>query len=167
MSYSTPTLVRAALVPGGGAQPDDGSNGKTAAMMSDDELQGHIDEADARIDSYLAQRYALPIASPAPTVLANVSRDIAAYLATLAFRKNKDLTAMDPVYLRYSDAMAWLKAVGLGQIVIPGLGGATGDVSTGEAGTPLNGYTGDLFGTSDFDLRVPLGNWPEASRERW
>lgn len=164
MSYSTPADVRAALVPGGGATvPDPKSN--TAADFDDPQLQDAISEADARVDSYLAALYVTPVTETSATVKA-LSRDIAAYLATLTYRKGKDLQDADPVIRRYNDAIGFLKDAAAGRVTLT-IPTNSGDTATGEAGDALNRYTGDLFSQCDVDLSPPRFNWPVMQQERW
>lgn len=170
MAYSTPADVRQALVPGAdGTAP--GPQG-TAASLSDGQINDSIAEADARVDSYLAQRYITPVQVDAtttkiPGVVRALSRDIACYLATLVYRKNKDLADIDPVARRYSDAMAFLTAVSRGQAVLSIPTNDNTGSSTGEAGAPVNPYFGTLFGAENLDLRPPLMDWPSIYPGRW
>lgn len=172
MAYSLPVDVRNALAPGdwGGTNPPIKTG--TAADLSDAQLIDAISEADQLIDTYLNRWYLTPVAPVegsdppvAPAQVRNWSRDIAAYNATLTYRRGKDLAAYDPVVLRYQQAMTSLTAVrdGKASITLPR---NTGDSGAAGAGTPINQYTGDLFGSEDFNLRpaAPGGDrftrWP-------
>ncbi len=81
--------------------------------------------ADSLIDSYLAGRYALPI-SPTPPVLTATACDLARYWLY-------DDAAPERVREGYEDAVAWLKDVASGKVVLQ-LTAATGD--TAVAGSP-------------------------------
>lgn len=171
MSYSRPADVRAALVPGGGETPvTDGP--RTAASLEDEQLQEAIEQADDRINAYLAALYAVPvpvntITGAVPGVVRALSRDIAAYLATLTFRKGKDLTPTDPVALRYADALTFLTAVSRGQATLVGVATSTSSSATGEAGTALNAYNGSLFTTDQFDVGRGASGTAEYGERAW
>lgn len=86
------------------------------AALTDPSGDGAVDEAaltrtlveaSAEIDTYLAGRYALPMAT-VPEVLVNKACVIARYLLD---GQNGD----DIVRNRYRDAIAWLKDVGAGK----------------------------------------------------
>lgn len=81
------------------------------------------------------------------------SRNIAAYLATLTWRKGTDLTADDPVRLRYDSTMQLLTAIRDGKATVD-LPDAD-DTAPGEI-TVINSYEGKLFTAEDFGLR-PVG----------
>lgn len=70
-------------------------------------------DADAEIDSYMAARYQLPLVS-APTALVRVAADIARY-------RLYDDRVTDAVRSRYQDAVAYLKQISLGNVVIDGV----------------------------------------------
>lgn len=81
-------------------------------------LEGALGDADAKIDSYLVGRYALPLAA-VPKPLKLFACDIARYLL-------HDNHATEQVTKRYDDAIRFLERVAKGDISI----GAT------AAGTP-------------------------------
>lgn len=164
MPYSEPADVRAALVPGGGDTPPDPKS-NTAADLDNTQLADAVAEADARIDSYLAARYVTPVVESSATIKA-LSRDIAAYFATLTNRKSKDLSDNDPVARRYAEAIGFLKDASAGRVTLS-IPGNTGSSATGEAGAALNPYSGDLFLDRDLDLRRPTFEWPTLQQERW
>lgn len=147
MSYVTTARLRGILIPDGGADPatDDLA---TPATMTDPELQIAIDDACAYIDAALAISYVVPV-SPTPALLTKLAGDIAAYYATLTFRKTKDLEERDPAQLRFNQAQNLLEQIGTGTLLLPGAtqtdGTTTADV--------INPYEGDLFRPSQFDLR--------------
>src|SRR4051794_29296313 len=115
MGYSTVAEVRSALTPAPNLTTGRGS----AAELTDEQIADAIAEADSRIDSYIGGRYVTPVAPLDPNanpltysnVIAFLSRDLAAYLATLTYRGNQDLTDNNPVYRRFADAMSLLIAV--------------------------------------------------------
>lgn len=158
MAYSQPNDIRNALAPGpwpytgGGSAPKTG----TAADLGDPQLVDAISEADAQIDLMLNRRYATPVAdTDVPNLVRWWSRDIAAYYATLTYRKGRDLTAQDPVALRYNSAIVALTAVrdGKNLLNLPEPTSAAGDTgSVSGASAPINPYNGTLFGPCDVGL---------------
>jgi hypothetical protein len=141
MSYSQPADVRAALVPGGGSSPPVPSS-NTAADLTDPELQDAIAQADATIDGRIGAAYAA--SETVPPIVKYWSRDIAAYLATLTFRKSKDIAPDDPVRLRYAFVM--------GQILTPG--GFLPEPSPAAEGGNLTAVNpvGQLFPAENYEL---------------
>lgn len=113
--YSSPADVRNALTPGG-----DEADETTAASLSDSQIQDAIKEADGDIDTYVLSSYGIPMDADNPDVaiypVRAWSRDIAAYLATLTFRKSKDLQPDDPVRLRYLRVMDILEQIANGSL---------------------------------------------------
>lgn len=139
MSYSTPAMIRQALVPSlEGEQPTEKTN--TAADLSDAQLQDAINEADATIDGYLATHYTTPvIGDPTPHPIDYWSRNIAAYNATLAYRQSQDFADSDPVARRFTATMQALQAVAAGKV---GLGLPTGESSIAAGvGAAINPVT--------------------------
>lgn len=169
MSYSTVEEVKLALT------PSTAPTNTTAASLTDTEILDQIAEADGRIDAYIGARYVTPVAplDPAadplvyPATIKFLSRDIGAYLATLQFRRSKDMTNDDPVYRRFVEAMNLLKAVAGGTASLPGLPENGGDTSGAGAGDPISPYNGDLFSVCDFDLAPSRMGWDRWSRRGW
>lgn len=167
MPYSTVAMVRNALAPGNfedGNEPyPDGDQTNTAADLSNDQLNDAIAQADATIDSYIGGRYAVPVLYDAghvlyvltPAPLNFWSRDIAAYLATLTYRRAQDFADTDPVARRYLNAMLALTGVRDGKAVLQIPENVT-DSSEVGVGSPVNPYQGHLFSTNDFDLQPPF-----------
>ncbi|MCS6869528.1 DUF1320 domain-containing protein, partial [Thermus sp.] len=69
------------------------------------------------VESYLAQRYALPLPS-LPEALKARALDIAVYRLFLR-RGIRPGTADEAVLSRYRDAVAWLRDVALGKAALP------------------------------------------------
>ena len=150
--YSSVASVRAALTPG--SLPEDGS---TASGLQDEQIRDAINEADAVIDSHIGSVYTVPVAydeSPLDTVaVAPVrfwSRNIAAYLATLTFKRNKDVGKDEPVRLRYDGTMALLVAIRDGKATVPSLP-IPGD-EDGDGAQVFQLYDGELFTEADQGL---------------
>lgn len=74
-------------------------------------LNKALADADALIDGYLAGRYTLPLAST-PAILMALASDIARF-------KLWDDRATEEVRKRYDDALAQLKLIAQGVIVLP------------------------------------------------
>lgn len=168
--YSTVTDVRNALNPGGaGRGANDGTalntpgGGGTAAALDDAAITDAIREADGTIQTYLrvGTVYAVPTeqvvqnGTAYEVALAPVrywSRNIGAYLATLTWRRGKDLSSDDPVRLRYTDTMTILTAIrdGKGQAPLP----PPTPPNATSGGFTQNPYEGSLFTSEDFGLHA-------------
>jgi phage gp36-like protein len=158
--YSLTQDVRLALTPGAVS-----SDKTTAAGLDENQLIDAINQADAKINGYVPDGYTVPMVTlpnEDPEVVVQVaanpfrfwSRDIAAYLATLTFKRNADVTADDPVRLRYEATMADLLLVRQGDYTLPpsaGEAAVDGEISI------HNLYEGNLFGPSDFALSTQSG----------
>lgn len=172
-TYCTVRDVRNALTPGG-----DPTSTETAAGLPDWQIEDAILEAEGTINAYIATRYAITpieveeenpenpgeilvyVVAPAP--LRSWTRDIAAYLSALTFRRHKDLPEDDPIRLRYGMVREFLTAIRdrTMDLTLP-----TND--SDDQGVHIeNPYTGDLFSLSDFglgyDSRYPMAQhyWP-------
>lgn len=175
--YSSVLDVRMALTPGAGS-----TDTETAASLSDGQLADAIREADGIIKTYLSRYYTISefeqeqasLTNPQQTVTVEAaaypvrgwSRDIAAYLATMTFRKHKDISEDDPVRLRYGLAMANLDLVRKREITLdPGDFPPVGSEGSQSGVFVENTYEGKLFGPEDFGLypegvSPPLVHWP-------
>lgn len=153
--YTSVADVRQVLSPGGSTAETLG----TAASLGSDQIAESIAEAANEINARLASRYDLPFAAPVPRLVASLNRDIAAYLATLVYRRGVPVAPGDPIALRYDRAQKLLAGAASGTIeLVEESGAGVGD--SAEAAVE-NLYEGDLFGPSDFDLG------PGASDVRW
>lgn len=162
--YSTVFDVRNALTPGA-----DSADSTTAAMLQDDQIEDAILEADAMIDTYLATGYAVPTVDITRTVESVEktftvgkgpfrwwSRDIAAYLATLTYRRNKDIAEEDPIRLRFAMVLTMLEGIKSGETTIP----VDDDGNLGQTGQDVFAYPyyeGNLFDTESFGLEKRNG----------
>lgn len=158
-AYCTPADVRAALTPGGVSDDD-----QTAASLPDWQIADAIDEAESIVNIYTGDYSIVPVEvvdqdpddpnnvppyTVAPSPIRRWTRDIAAYLATLTFRKGKDLTPDDPIRLRFAIVMALLADVRSNATILP-LPPAEG--TSGDDVEIFNLYEGTLFGPEDFNL---------------
>lgn len=148
MAYADTGTVRDILDPDGARGPG------TAACLSDDKLQEAIDEATSEVDGRLAVRYSTPFADPAPALVANITRDVAAYLATLTHRKGNPMAQDDPVRLRYARASTLLAQLVSGGVSLDvGLNPPADEAQV----VVVNPYEGDLFTMDDFGLGQEVG----------
>lgn len=146
MPYTDPTDLRLALAPGGALNP------ATAASLTDAELADAIAEAEQEVDGRLAARYAVPFPDGSvPPLVAQITRDLASFKATLVHRKGDPLPADHPVRLRHDHAQALLRQLVRGEIDLPGVDEAVGALRQAAV---VNPYEGALFGLSDFGLGV-------------
>ncbi len=129
------------------------ATGTAATLFNPDMVDYHIASAQAEIDARLAGRYVVPFPAPVPSLIKALTVDVAAYLATLTYRQSVDVSADDPVRLRYQRAQDMFKAIADGSMdlpaqQVPGDGGA----STAGIATVRNPYRGTLFVLDDFSL---------------
>jgi phage gp36-like protein len=83
-------------------------------------------DADALIDGYLAQRYALPV-SPVPPLLLRVAADVTRFLL-------HGNAATDAVRGAYDDALRVLRDLSAGKATLPGAAVAPAGANPGAAG---------------------------------
>lgn len=143
--YVQPDDVRGVLA------RDDASAGHTAASLGDAEMAAVITSAQTEVDSKLAARYTVPFPDgQVPRLVAEVVRDIAAYLADLRFRQGKDYESeRDPVLLRHKRAQELLAEIVAGRVDLPV---PPGSQTTSGVMRPRNPYRGRLFTMGDFGL---------------
>lgn len=157
-TYCTTPDVRAALTPGG-LDDDD----QTAASLADWQINDAIDEAEGLINAYLQDYTITPITLEvpdeddpnnigvwlvAPDPVRYWTRDVAAYLAALTFRKSVDLAEDDPIRLRFTMVMGLLADVRAGKSTLP----LPTNEDSGHQVEIFNLYEGTLFGPEDFNL---------------
>lgn len=152
-TYTTIDAVRQVLSPDG----DPSATLGTAASLSDEEIQEAIDEGAAEIDARLGARYTVPFEAPIPSILEKLNRDIAAYLATLVYRRGDPIDSNDPVQLRYNRAQGLLTAIQNGKAELSVDTGALAESGDAEV---INPYEGDLFELGDFALGAGSYRYP-------
>lgn len=151
--YTTIEDLRLALAPQGDQGP------ATAAALSDDELQDAIVEAGREVDARLGGRYTVPFnLDQAPPLVAQITRDLAAYSATLTHRRHHALADNHPVVLRYQAAKALLADLQTGKATLEGAGPAGEPRPSAEA-TVVNPYEGHLFGLEDAGIGPADRRW--------
>lgn len=163
--YSSVADVRNAVAPGVIGRDDPA----TAGTLNEDQITDAINEADSIVDLHVSARYTVE-QDPADTSVAKapfryMSRNIAAYLITLTYRRTKAVDERDPVELRYRETMAMLVAIRDGNLDVPGATPA--DSATSEQVFVYNQYEGKMFYPQDMGLgpspselnRLWLGSW--------
>jgi phage gp36-like protein len=140
--YADPSDVRLALSPGGD-EADTGS----AASLSDEDLNAALDDAMEEIDGKIRGRYSLPF-TDVPPIVARVATDLAAFFATLTYRRGDPIQPGDPVLLRYNAAEALLTQIQKGMIDLDD----TAVLAQGGQPVVANVLTGNLFDTDDFPV---------------
>ena len=86
------------------------STKKKGNAIDREALETAIGYASSEVDSYLASRYAVPLADPVPPVVMMVTADIVRYRLT-----SGDVSEKDPIITRYKSTVAWLKDVASGR----------------------------------------------------
>lgn len=174
MPYTTVTKVRQALAPDGTDQANPQTNYQgTAATLGDNAIRDCIAQAQQTIEGMIGARYDVPVPFTVPDVQEDIllppgpvpywARDIAAYYASLVFRRNQPMEANDPMQLRFNIAMVALAAVRDGKAIIPGLIPSTLTNQVGVA-VAINPYEGCLFPPSSV-LTPTFGEpWPASQR---
>lgn len=143
-AYTSVQAVRRVLSPDGDRDAKLG----TAAWLSDNEIEEAIEDAATEINGRLAPRYDLPFET-IPPLVETLNRDIAAYLATLTYRRGTPIPDSDPVALRYDRAQKLLTSAAKGDLqLVDEAEGAP--VSTLAEATVVNPYSGDLFSADEF-----------------
>lgn len=162
--YATHGDVRDVLSPDG-----EQDNYETAAGFSDASLDDAINRAQAKIHTYLSERYALPVdvvTYDTDGQLRDWCSVIAAYYATLTYSRGQDIGSDDPIRLRYNDVMKVLERVQSGNLLLPW---PSESANTNNDIAIVNRYEGaNLFQPDDFNLgdsRRPYGwgsvpGWP-------
>jgi phage gp36-like protein len=159
MAYVTPNEIRSIVA------RDEGQYDSTAASLSEAQLEEAIDSATNEVEARLSGQYIVPFSQPpdTPPLVAEIVRDIAAWLADLTYRQDTDYeTGNEPMLLRYQRALDLLSRLELGTLTLPGAD--TPEVPSAGSGTgrPINPYEGDMFTLRDFDLGYERyrSSWP-------
>ena len=102
------------------------STKKKGNAIDREALETAIGYASSEVDSYLASRYAVPLADPVPPVVMMVTADIVRYRLTTG-----DVSEKDPIITRYKSTVAWLKDVASGVVSLPCAGSSPGETADG------------------------------------
>lgn len=95
------------------------SDRQGTGIMDETVLIDAIRRAESEVDSYLAERYSVPLLhteEKLPEIVTAITGDITRYRLT-----GGDIRDSDPVRARYVDALNWLRSVADGTVSIPGL----------------------------------------------
>lgn len=112
--YCLPSDIRANV-----AGTDAGTG--TCAALEDYQLNAAIQQASAKVSAYVGTSYVVDAANPVivvPDLVRTCAIQLATFYATLTYRKGKDLSPMDPIYLGYLDAIGTLKDIAAGRIEV-------------------------------------------------
>jgi hypothetical protein len=96
--YTNPEAVRDVLASGADREG-------TAASLPEEQIDAAIRDAQAQVDAKVP---GAPFTGTVPDVVANLTRDIAAYLATLTYRKGRPLVPDEPAQRRYTARTGYL-----------------------------------------------------------
>jgi len=137
-----------------------------AGSLDEEPIAKAIIDAQAEIDARLAARYTVPFV-PVPQLINTIAQDIAAYLADLVFRENRDYqTDLSPIYLRYQRAQTLLGGLQTGEIRIPPDGEDPPGADTGSR--VVTAITrSPLFTSCDFDIYPRVDDPPYWTPEGW
>lgn len=150
MTYAAPSDIRLAVAP-------DGSSSGTCAELDDEQLQVHIQSAQALVDAYTGVAF---LDWNVPVIIKELAITLGAYYATLAYRKGKALEATHPVYLRYQDAQHTLQGIKSGQLNFEPATRTDTDATPVRAKPKVNNAwrsSAELFPMKDFGMKVVGG----------
>lgn len=133
----------------------------TTGALPDEAIEAAIEEAQAGVDAKLRTRYTLPLAEPVPALVKSVTRDIAAFLATLTYRQEKDIPDGDPIIRRYERAKLQLCKIVEGIVDLDGGdGGESMPRTHGGMGRPIQPRAESaLFTAGNFGLTATDSVW--------
>lgn len=119
MSYATPIELAAIGLPA-----------QALAGVATATQQRHLDDATARIDSYLRTRYSVPLTAPYPAEVIECCAKLAAY-TLLVWRGFDPVRSPETFRLGYEDAITWLKDLSAGRASLAVTADATPNVLEG------------------------------------
>jgi hypothetical protein len=156
MTYAAPADIRNAVAP-------DGSFVGTCAELDDEQLQTHLQRAEDLVNGYTDVRFS---SGNVPGIVKDLEISLAAFYATLAYRKGKELSETHPVYLAYQDAQTTLKGIKAGSVNFetPTL---DTDVSPQRRRPKVNNAwrnNAEMFGMEEFGIHVTSGSANEGYR---
>lgn len=155
MTYALPADVREAVAP-------DGNFSGTCAELTDDQLTQHLLRGQSVVDASTGKAFT---DTNVPPLLKGLVLALGAYYGTLAYRKGKDLSQQDPIYLLYQDAEATLTQIRNSEIDI--ITAVDTDTVPGETRpkviNPLL-CNATAFTRDDFGL-VVVPNWRDGGEQ--
>lgn len=143
MAYCTPDDVRGVLVSLG--DPFD----NTPATLTDTQLEQLIADTQAIVDGFTGTTYD---DVDVPQIVAKLTKDVAAYDAYLIYNKSRQISARDPVELRYQRALQLLQNIQKGLVTVEPYNEDQPDQPTPGEVFVQNPYTGQLFDMGNFRL---------------
>lgn len=162
MAYCTVDDVRQVMSSG------DGDPAGAASGVADTAVDDAINRAQGTIHTYLSARYSIPIdpAHDPDGTLRDWCSVIAAWYTVLSWYGGRDISADDPLRLRYNGVIKLLDMVRSGELS-PNWPVET-DNTVNDV-TVVNRYEGAFFMPEDFDLGVvePGGYDPYGVLRRW
>ena len=144
----------------------------TAASLSTGQIEDAIESAETEVDAKLAHEYQVPFPEEdqTPPLIRDITRDIAAFLADLTFRRDADYTSdNEPMLMRHRRAQELLALLSSGNIELQGALPIGGEVP-GPSTKPVvknAGYYGNLFTLDDFRLGPDNGYPLYPTRTDW
>lgn len=125
------------------------NNSGTAAGLSDADINEAITEAQQEVDGRLSDKYTTPFTSP-PAIVVSITKNIAAYLATLTYRRGNPIQTTEPIALLYTRAQNLLAQIVSGAFPLQSPTDGSDEAATGPAVS--NPTDGDLWSENDFRL---------------
>ena len=124
MSYTTVLDVRLTL------RADNTETG-TAADLHDAQIAMEIENAEEQVDSTLRNNYVVPFVAPVPKLISSITRDIAAYLSDLNYRKSREYESDNyPIIRRWDRARELLEWLRTGVITLDSAAAPAPDVTS-------------------------------------
>lgn len=139
MAYAVADDVRRVLT------PDPQVATGTPAELTDAVLTERIAAASAQVDAALAGRYAVPFTGEVPRLVHDIVVALASWLAALTYRRSVDISATDPLQLRYQWATDLLAQLARGALDLP-------TAQSVDFVITRQPYAGRLFGLDSFGL---------------
>jgi phage gp36-like protein len=155
MAYSTVEDVRQLVLSGRRSENRD----ENANELEDDQIEYAIASADAQITGVIRKRYVMPLVEPIPSLVHNLSIEIASYLCELIFRGSTPLSDESTVVRRYDRARRMLDDIKFGRLEVDAV--ELSDANDALASV-YNPYDGTLFPPSHiFGMRGAGGEYAE------
>lgn len=150
VAYATADEVRAAVA------RDLNKLTNTTASMDDQQFVAAIANAQAQVDGKLRRLYPVPF-TPVPSLVKAITIDIAAYLATMNYRQEREIPEADPIVRRYNRSTDLLCHLADGLLALD-VGDGTGIAARlNGIGRPIRPNAARLFRGVDFGLAPGWG----------
>lgn len=141
MPYTTREAARGVLSRAVSTYPS------TAASLTDEQVDTAIDSAQSVIDAKLSVSYVVPFPDVSiPKLVTRIATDLSAFDLDQTFREVRDYSSeLNPIYLRYKEAMSLLDQLQKGTATLPDYQPPDGEEPTDPAG-------GDIVAVFNPDL---------------